>query len=114
LGTVVSGEASASNISAELSDSFCSTDPVAAKIFAKTTFFADNRADLPRVSRPSLILQHRHDALAPLSVGDYLHAHLQGSTLKVLDVTGHCSHMSQPYMVVEAMRDYLDAQLPRP
>lgn len=114
LGSVVSGEASASSLSGELSDSFCSTDPVVAKIFAKTTFFADNRDDLPRVSRPCLILQHRNDVLAPLSVGNYLHAHLQGSTLKVLDVTGHCAHMSQPSLVVEAMRGYLDAQLPPP
>ncbi|MEY3881165.1 MAG: hypothetical protein RIQ94_1961 [Pseudomonadota bacterium] len=108
---VVSGEAEAGPLSRELSDSFCSTDPMVARIFAQATFFADNRANLPKVSRPCLILQHRHDALAPLAVGEYLHSYLQGSTLKVLDVAGHCVHMSHPLLVVEAMREYLDAQL---
>jgi sigma-B regulation protein RsbQ len=107
LAPVVAGGDKDSAVSAELSNSFCSTDPTVARVFAHATFFSDNRTDLPRVSRPCLILQHRHDALAPLSVGEYLHAHLQGSTYKVLDVTGHCGHMSHPDLVVSAIRDYL-------
>jgi sigma-B regulation protein RsbQ len=62
---------------------------------------------LPKVSRPCLILQHRQDALAPLCVGDYLHAQLKDSTLKVLDTYGHCAHMSAPALVIDAMRVYL-------
>lgn len=112
LAPVVSGESAGGEasdpISRELTDSFCSTDPLVAKTFARATFFSDNRADLPRVSRPSLILQHRDDALAPLSVGDYLHAHLPGSTLQIIDVTGHCAHMSHPSLIVDAIRAYLD------
>ena len=108
LAPVVAGADQDAVMTRELSDSFCSTDPTVARVFAHATFFSDNRADLPRVSRPCLILQHRHDALAPLGVGEYLHAHLQGSTLKVLEVTGHCGHMSNPALVVAAMRDYLD------
>jgi sigma-B regulation protein RsbQ len=107
LAPVVSGGNEDSGVTAELSNSFCSTDPTVARIFVHATFFSDNRAELPLVSRPCLILQHRHDALAPVGVGEYLHAHLQGSTLKVLDVTGHCAHMSYPALVVAAMRDYL-------
>jgi sigma-B regulation protein RsbQ len=110
LAPVISGEVETGALSRELSDSFCSTDPVVARIFAQTTFFSDNRADLPKVSRPCLVLQHRHDSLAPLAVGEYLHSHLQGSTLKILDVAGHCGHMSHPSLVVEAMREYLDTQ----
>lgn len=110
LAPVVSGETNPGAVSGELTDSFCSTDPVMAKVFAKATFFSDNRADLPRVERPCLILQHRKDALAPLGVGDYVHGHLKGSTLKVLDVVGHCAHMSSPSLVVDAMRDYLSAR----
>ncbi|MBK9392475.1 MAG: alpha/beta hydrolase [Uliginosibacterium sp.] len=107
LAPVVAGGADAATVSSELSDSFCSTDPVVARVFAQATFFADNRADLPKVSRPSLILQHRVDALAPLAVGDYLHANLKGSTLEVLDVVGHCAHMSRPDLVVSAIQRYL-------
>ena len=107
LAPVVSGGDQDSTVTTELTSSFCSTDPTVARVFAQATFFSDNRADLPRVSHPCLILQHRHDALAPLGVGEYVHAHLQGSTLKVLDVTGHCGHMSHPALVVAAIRDYL-------
>lgn len=111
LAPVVSGETEAGALTGELSDSFCSTDPTVARVFAQTTFFSDNRADLPLVSRPCLILQHREDALAPLGVGEYMHANLQGSTLKVLDVAGHCGHMSQPFLVAEAMRNYFNNPL---
>jgi len=91
-----------------LSESFCSTDPYATRVFAQTTFFADNRNDLGLVQTPCLILQNRHDALAPLSVGEYLHQHLKGSTLNILDIAGHCAHMSHPELVIEAMRRYLN------
>lgn len=94
-------------VTTELNDSFCSTDPHIARVFARATFFADNRADLAQVRCPSLILQHRSDALAPLAVGDYLHRHLADSTLEVLDVQGHCAHMSRPDLVVAAMQRYL-------
>lgn len=107
LAPVVSAQGANGPVTVELSDSFCTTDPVIAKVFARTTFFADNRNDLAQVRVPSLILQHRHDTLAPVSVGDYVHAHLAGSTLKVLEVQGHCAHMSEPELVVDAMRAYL-------
>ncbi len=94
-------------VTAELSDSFCSTDPTMARVFAKATFFADNRADLPKLKCPSLILQHRSDALAPLAVGDYMHRHMPASSLQILEVQGHCAHMSNSDLVVAAMRSYL-------
>ena len=77
-------------------------------MFAKATFFSDNRVSLPKVSVPCLILQHRSDTLAPLSVGEYIHAHIEGSTLKVLDVQGHCAHMSEPELVIDALHDFID------
>jgi sigma-B regulation protein RsbQ len=107
LAPVVSAQGEAGSVTAELSDSFCSTDPTTTKVFARTTFFSDNRADLPKVSRPCLVIQHRTDTLAPVQVGEYVHNHLAGSTLKVLEVQGHCAHMSEPSLVVDAIREYL-------
>ena len=66
----------------ELEESICSTDPEIMRRFAEATFFADNRADLPKVSVPCLILQCSEDTIAPLSVGTYLHQNLRGSTLR--------------------------------
>lgn len=105
LAPVVGGSSKATGN--RLSQSFCSTDPLVAKTFAHATFFADNRADLPHVPTPTLILQHKHDTLAPLELGEYLQAQLPRSELRMLDVAGHCAHMSHPHLVIEAMESVL-------
>jgi sigma-B regulation protein RsbQ len=94
----------------ELTESFCSTDPQIAKQFAMATFFSDNRKDLSKLKKPSLIMQCSDDLIAPLSVGDYLHAHLSKSKLKILSATGHCPHMSEPEETIAVMQDYLDGK----
>lgn len=91
----------------ELTDSFCSTDPVIARRFAEATFFSDNRADLPKLTVPSLVLQCSEDMVAPDAVGDYVHRVTPNSTLRVLSATGHCPHMSHPEETIAAIRDYL-------
>lgn len=110
LAPVVSGAPGDSQLTGELSESFCSTDPVVARSFAQATFFSDNRADLAHVSRPCLILQHQIDALAPLGVGEFLHQQLKGSTLEIMQATGHCAHMSHPSLVIDAMKRYFADQ----
>lgn len=91
----------------ELTDSFCRTDPVIAKEFARATFTSDNRADLDRVTVPTLILQCSDDIIAPLEVGQYVHAHIAGSQLVVLEATGHCPNLSAPAEVTAAIRAYV-------
>jgi sigma-B regulation protein RsbQ len=91
----------------ELEESFCSTDPKIARRFAEATFFSDNRSDLAEVRVPSLIMQCSDDAIAPLEVGDYLHHHLPGSTLRVMQATGHCPHMSHPDETIRIIKEYL-------
>jgi sigma-B regulation protein RsbQ len=91
----------------ELTESFCSTDPVIARRFAEVTFLADNRDDLAGVSVPSLILQCSEDMVAPDAVGQYLKENLPGSTLKVMKATGHCPHMSHPDETVALIKEYL-------
>jgi len=110
LGPLVSGMETDAPVTEEITDSFCSTDPVAARVFAQATFFADNRADLPRMPVPSLVLQHRHDVLVPLAVGEYMAQHMPRCTLQVLNVTGHSAHLSHPELVTTAMRAYLSGR----
>ncbi|HYG75910.1 MAG TPA: alpha/beta hydrolase [Planctomycetota bacterium] len=100
-------------LTAELHESFCSTDPKLARKFAEVTFFSDNRTDLPKVGVPSLLLQCSDDAVAPLPVGEYVHRHMPNSTLKVLKATGHCPHLSHPDEVVEVLKEYLSAEKAR-
>lgn len=94
----------------ELTDSFCSTDPVIARQFAEVTFFSDNRKDLNKLIIPSLIIQCSDDIIAPLQVGEYLANNLPYSTLKVLKATGHCPHMSAPEETIDVMNEFLSKE----
>jgi len=98
-------------LSEELTESFCSTDPVIARQFAEVTFFSDNRKDLNKVKHPSLIMQCSNDLIAPLEVGQYLSDSLPGSTHKVMKATGHCPHMSAPEETIQLIKEYLHAPI---
>ncbi|MEP7206964.1 MAG: alpha/beta hydrolase [Casimicrobiaceae bacterium] len=111
LAPVVMANADREGLSRELEASFCSTDPVAAQAFAKATFYADNRADLPKVPVPTLILQVREDAIAPIQVGEYTARHIPRSELVILEATGHCPHMSHPALTIAAIREYFGRHL---
>lgn len=91
----------------ELTESFCSTDPVIARRFAQATFLADNREDLARVTVPSLILQCSDDMVAPEQVGEFMNERLASSTLRVMKATGHCPHMSHPDETIALIKEYL-------
>jgi len=95
-------------LAGELEESFCSTDPIIARQFAKATFLSDNREDLRHVDVPALIMQCSEDMIAPNVVGEYVHRHLANSTLRVMSATGHCPHMSHPDETVSIMRGWLD------
>jgi sigma-B regulation protein RsbQ len=94
-------------LAAELTESFCSTDPTIARRFAEATFYADNRDDLPKLTIPSLILQCSDDIIAPTEVGEYVHKQLSESTLHLMRATGHCPHMSHPEETIDAIKGYL-------
>ena len=51
--------------------------------------------------------------IAPMEVGEYVHRHLPGSTLRVMRATGHCPHMSHPDETIQIVRDWL-ARAPAP
>jgi sigma-B regulation protein RsbQ len=93
----------------ELNESFCSTDPKITRRFAETTFFSDNRQDVRSVRVPSLIMQCSEDAIAPVDVGNYLLRTMPKSTLRLLKATGHCPHISHPEETIEVIKSYLAA-----
>ena len=107
MAPAIMGNPGRPELGGELADSFCRTDPEVARGFARATFLSDNRADLPRVAVPSLVLQCSQDVIAPACVGEYVHRHLPDSRLVVLDATGHCPHLSAPEQTVAAIREFL-------
>jgi sigma-B regulation protein RsbQ len=93
----------------ELTNSFCRTDPEIAKHFARVTFMSDHRADLPRLTTPTLILQCTDDLIAPQAVGQYMQKTLPNATLRLIENTGHCPHLSAPSASRAAMEEFLSA-----
>lgn len=96
MAPVMMGRPDRPELARELADAFCRTDPEHARVFARTTFLSDNRADLPLVSLPTLVIECSTDAIAPREVGAYVHSAIPGSRLVTLDATGHCPHVSAP------------------
>jgi sigma-B regulation protein RsbQ len=92
----------------ELAESFCRTDPACARVFARTTFLSDNRAELPKVSVPTLILECAEDAIAPSGVGAYVASHIAGSRLITLDTDGHCPQVTVPQATAAAIASFVD------
>ena len=107
MAPVIMGTPDRPELGMELTNSFCRTDPEAAKQFARATFLSDNRADLPRVGAKCLVLQCAHDVIAPEAVGRYVHDHLPDSTFVQLQATGHCPNLSAPEETADAIRAFL-------
>jgi sigma-B regulation protein RsbQ len=109
LAPLAMGNSQSPELAKELENSFCSTDPITAKAFAKATFYSDCRSFLPEIVTPCLILQCSEDALVPESVGEYLHYHIPKSSYIKLTATGHCPHLSHPVETAALIRSYISA-----
>jgi sigma-B regulation protein RsbQ len=109
MAPVIMGNEDRPELGGELTDAFCATDPAIALHFARITFLSDNRADLPRVTTRSLVLQCSADVIAPAPVGAYVHAHLPDSELVQLAATGHCPNLSAPAETSAAIRAFLSS-----
>ncbi|MEA2293184.1 MAG: sigma-B regulation protein RsbQ [Solirubrobacteraceae bacterium] len=107
MAPVITGNPERPELGEELTNAFCRTDPEIARHFARVTFLSDNRADLPQVSVPTLILQCSEDIIAPTPVGDYVHDAIERSVLVRLAATGHCPHLSAPEETAAAIRAFL-------
>lgn len=107
MGPVIMGNPDRPELSEELVNSFCRTDPEIAKAFARVTFTSDNRKDLPKVVARSLVIQCREDVIAPQRIGEYVRDALPNGDMVVIDATGHCPNLSAPDQVIKAIRDFV-------
>jgi sigma-B regulation protein RsbQ len=107
MAPLIMGNVDRPELSEELTNSFCRTDPEIAKQFAHVTFNSDNRSDLRNAEIPALILQCSEDVIAPLAVGEFVHKQMPNSKLVILKATGHCPNLSAPEEVIAAMRDFV-------
>lgn len=107
MAPVIVGNADRPELGAELTASFCRTDPVVAKQFARVTFLSDNRADLHKLTVPTLVLQCRSDVIAPVSVGEFVRDEVPNARFVLLDATGHCPNLSAPEATAAAIDEFL-------
>jgi sigma-B regulation protein RsbQ len=107
MAPVIMGNPDRPELGEELTSSFCRTDPAIARQFARVTFTSDNRGDLASVEVPTLVLQCSDDAIAPRSVGEYVHRSIPGSRFVQLAATGHCPNLSHPEETIAAIRAFL-------
>lgn len=107
MAPVIMGNGDRPELGEELAASFCRSDPAIAKRFARVTFTSDNRADLPRVTTPTLVLQCTDDVIAPVSVGEYVRDAVPGARMTLLDATGHCPNLSAPEATVDAIAAFV-------
>ncbi|MFD7436399.1 alpha/beta fold hydrolase [Streptomyces sp. NPDC059861] len=107
MAPVIMGNPERPELGQELTDSFCTTDPDIARVFARTTFLSDSRQDLTGVRVPTLVLECAEDVIAPREVGAYVHAAIPSSSLVTLDATGHCPQLSAPGSTADAILDFL-------
>ncbi len=107
MGPVIMGNPERPELGEELTNSFCRTDPAIARVFARTTFLSDNRADLAGVTVPTLVVECAVDAIAPREVGAFVHARIPGSRLVTLAATGHCPQLSDPGATAAAIAAFV-------
>jgi len=108
LAPLVMGSNNSEKLVGELSGSFCSTDPLVAKTFARATFFSDYRHLLKEAKHPVLLFQSSEDALASTDIGDYMTEQLPQAKLQLVEAQGHCLHMTHSDIINQGLRDYLD------
>ncbi len=109
MAPAIMGNPERPDLGAELVDSFCRMDPEIARRFARVTFESDNRADLARVSTPTLVLQCMNDVIAPVAVGEYVRDAMPNASLVLLNATGHCPNLSAPAETTAAIKEFLAA-----
>jgi len=107
MAPAIMGNPDRPELGAELTNSFCRTDPEIAKAFARVTFTSDNRGDLSNVDIPTLILQCSDDIIASKEVGEFVHRGIPKSEIVFLEATGHCPNLSAPDEVIAAMRTFV-------
>jgi sigma-B regulation protein RsbQ len=107
MAPAIMGNPDRPELSGRLENSFCNTDPEIARDFARVTFLSDNRADLEQIRARTLVLQCSNDIIAPVEVGEFMHAKLPNSDYRLLQATGHCPNLSAPEEVTTAIREFV-------
>lgn len=67
----------------------------------------DQKSEIEYIKAPTLIIWGAQDKTTPLSDGRYLHKHITGSTLKIIDDARHSPQYTHPDLVISYINDFI-------
>jgi sigma-B regulation protein RsbQ len=100
---LVMGNPERPELAIEFANTLSAIRPDIAQAVARTIFQSDHRADLPKVTIPTVILQSNNDIAVPLAVGQYMAEQIPQSRLINLNARGHLPHLSTPDEVTHTL-----------
>jgi sigma-B regulation protein RsbQ len=77
--------------------------PDIAQAVARVIFQSDYRAELPKLTIPTTILQSSNDIAVPPQVGQYMADKIPQSKLISINAQGHLPHLSAPDVVTQTL-----------
>lgn len=107
LATLAMGNRNRPELAEHLRDRICRSDPKFAGTFARVTFLTDLRDELTRLTTPTVIFHCKDDPVSPPTAIVQVCKSIRGSRIVELSATGHCSHLSHPEVVTEALQRVL-------
>jgi len=66
----------------------------------------DQRALLPKIKSPTLVIAGRNDMSTPLAAGEFIRSQIPGASLTILDAA-HISNVEQPHAFADAVIGFL-------
>ena len=66
----------------------------------------DQRALLPKIKSPTLVIAGRHDTATPVAAGELIRSQIPGASLTILDAA-HISNVEQPHAFTDAVVGFL-------
>ncbi|WP_442588258.1 alpha/beta fold hydrolase [Pedobacter sp. AW31-3R] len=94
-------------LSVEFARTLSDLRPDIALAVAKVIFQSDIRKEVDQLKKETLLLQAKDDIAVPEEVAHYLHRHIEHSTLKFLNASGHFPHISAPLEVITAIQSFI-------
>ena len=93
----------------EFANTLAAIRPDIAQAVARVIFQSDHRAELPRLTVPTTILQSSNDIAVPQEVGQYMADKIPRSKLIPIRAQGHLAHLSAPDAVTSAIASCIAA-----
>lgn len=100
------------NLTDDVAGRRAGTDQRIAWQFARAAFLSDHRADVARISVPTLVLQGSEDTVVPPSVARYLGRTIPRSRIEMITATGHFPNLSAPAQLAAAVHRFLETLAP--